>query len=199
MRLLGFALVALALSACTEETIVLATVPEGEEAGTTPRRVDKLRCFTTADCLDGDYCNKERCDSREGRCFHKPLSCEKDVVVDPICGCTSGITYLNECHRRQAGEESGTRGECEENARTCDGIGKLCPTGTTCQLLGLGPPASPACGLPMGRCWGIISCPPATKGEWTECSTEPGALKCVDTCTAIQTGRKFTREPCKGP
>lgn len=199
MRALGFAFVLLALGACGEETIVLATLPADGDAGAAPRG-RRPRCLRTADCPAGDYCSKSRCDAPAGECSHKPLFCQQEDRFEPLCGCTSGITYLDDCHRKQAGEESATKGECEESARTCDATSRPCPTGTTCQLLGSGPADSPACGSELGTCWGIVTCPPSARGEWSECGAAPGAMKCVDTCTAIQSGRRFTRELCpKGP
>lgn len=184
---------ALALGpACSDETIVLATAP-AVDGGGKPYR--ELRCVATADCPDGDYCKKDRCESPAGVCEHRPLYCG-DARLEPVCGCTSGVTYFNDCYRQQAGEESASRGEClaHQSELRCDDEDELCPLGTTCELLG-GAPSGPACGKPKGRCWGIITCPPGGRGEWDECSSEPNALRCVDTCTAIQTGRRFTKNP----
>ncbi|MBX3229577.1 MAG: hypothetical protein KIT84_04520 [Labilithrix sp.] len=183
--------------ACDDETIVLASLP-AHDAGA---RKGKPRCFSSAECPSDEYCKYEmgRCGAPAGECWPRPTFCRDDGWPDPVCGCTSGISYFDDCYRRQAGEEGAVAGECEE-PRACNDTDRPCPTGATCALLGgYGSVDSPTCGAPVGRCWGAVQCPPsAGKGEYSECSTADGALRCVDACTAMQTGRRFTKDAnCK--
>lgn len=189
-------LVALGLPlACSDEVIVLASFPDADDAGYSPRHTSRS-CVDNDDCTSNDFCNFERTDPvPSGRCVHRPFFCG-DEKVHPVCG-MDGITYVNDCYRRQAGVSSKTDGECpSETALPCD-LTKRCPIGATCELLGGNPPGDPACGPPSGHCWGVIdrACDESDDvgQRWDECSTAPNALRCVSSCKAIMSGRAFTR------
>lgn len=184
--------------ACSSETIVLATVPEEDDAGAMTPSTFK-RCFGNDECDSGQYCQIDRADETPptGHCAHRPFQCT-DVRFNPVCAIGTGISYYNDCYRKAAGESFAVSGDCDEHAKQCDLVkGTSCPLGTVCALLGtIGEPGKPRCGLTAGTCWGQMRCPsPDDDGHgprWDDCSTRPGALRCVDTCTAIQTGQPFT-------
>lgn len=183
------------LAACSNETIVLATLDDDDGDAGAGRRT-YVKCTKNADCATDqeEYCDIDRQDLAIGHCAHKPLICN-DTRFHPVCA-PSGISYFNDCYRRKAGEPTAVDGECVDNPRICDLTKTFCPAGSTCELLGGGVPGDKVCGQPVGRCWGILSCPPPDPDDhdgWDECSTEGGALRCVDTCRAVQSGRPFTR------
>lgn len=188
------------VAACSNERIVLATVPDEDDAGTGSRKI-YVKCTKSAECDadQGEYCLIDHPDLNVGHCSHKPIVCN-DPKFDPVCA-PSGISYFNDCYRRQAGEPQAIEGECVDNPRICDLKTMFCPTGATCELLGGGAPGDKVCGKAVGRCWGILTCPPPDPYDhigWDECSTEGGALRCVDTCQAVQSGRAFTKhEHCR--
>lgn len=181
------------MAACSDETIVLAQIPDEDDAGPGPRRT-YAKCSKNTDCAadHGEFCLIDHPDIQAGHCSPRPVFCDKKF--DPVCA-PSGISYLNDCYRKQAGETQSTEGECIDNPRICDMKTMFCPTGTTCELLGSGAPGEKLCGKTVGRCWGIVTCPPPDPDDhdgWDECSTEGGALRCVDTCHAVQSGQPFT-------
>lgn len=192
--LFGLTVVGLA-AACSDEVIVLASIEDEEDAGpgNNPHHTYE-KCTKNEDCHD-EFCQFDRLDPPSGHCSHRPIFCG-DEPVHPVCG-DDGITYLNDCYRKQAGRSSKTEGECEgASALFCDAR-TPCPIGATCELLGGGSPSDiPHCGKQGGQCWGLIDrpCDDDPYGlRWNECSDAVGALRCVNTCKAIQTGRAFAK------
>lgn len=180
-------------AACSQETIVLATVPAEDDAGTVQN--DFKRCTDNVDC-PGRYCQFDKLDLAQptGHCAHRPSDCLDDDF-HPVCA-QSGISYYNDCYRRSAGASFAVPGECQDHAVVCDLTAHPCPTGATCALLGGNQPGSPYCGSYSGICWGSMRCPKSDDDDrgfrWDDCATGPTALRCVDTCTAVQSGRPFT-------
>ena len=108
----------------------------------------------------------------------------------PTCGC-DGITYFNDCWRKNRGIAASTPGECETSPWACGGNNPYmqCPEPLHCAQLLPDPPLNSTCPADIfGRCWFLpVPCDPAAPGDinrWTTtCHTsEP----CVDTCTAIE-------------
>jgi hypothetical protein len=195
MRLaVGVALAILGLAAaCSEETIVLARVDDGD-AGRSGK-LTKVRCtIGAAECPTGDFCDLDHTDPPSGKCDHPPIDCrEKDF--DPVCA-DDGITYFNDCYRRQARRSRVYDGECASEIAVHCALNQPCPAGATCELLAGGSPGGSYCGPPGGHCWGLIDRPCNDDGlgfRWDECSTEPNALRCVSSCTAIMSGRAFAK------
>jgi len=191
MRAFSSALVACAWLACVTPScaatdVTLATLPVGDDAGSTP-----VRCGTISDCPAGSYCEKPSCDAPSGTCTFFPSVCVTEER--PECGC-DGITYFDDCLRRQSGIASFTAGPCwQGNASTCGGPASTsCPEGAVCALL-LGRAPGPCQPDAEGSCWVVpLQCPASMPGDdrWDSC--QPG-LRCADTCTALQAGGPFLR------
>jgi hypothetical protein len=113
----------------------------------------------------------------------------------PVCGC-NGVTYWNDCIRRQFGVQREDEGECSRTACACEvpsdcmvpfaSCARLVQGGETCHDGG------------TGSCWVLPpQCRPI-QGEypiWQECHP-PGAPSppCLDTCRAIASGRPQVRK-----
>lgn len=176
--------------------------PGGAGASSAP-----LSCFDNADCPDAWTCEKESCTASAGSCIPHPIFC--DLAPAPVCGC-DGITYWNDCLRKQIGPSASTSGECETNARRCRDARECGGPNTRCGRLVLpgdpcgpipdghmpGPDEEPG-GLPPpppGNCWAIPdSCDPSLDPlRWDECGgPEPRA--CTDTCGALRSGRPHVK------
>lgn len=179
---------AICSAGCSEDVVVLASIP----AGATP--ASGTRCVDSSECAPGTFCDRRRCHETAGICVPFPVSCIDDER--PVCGC-DGITYFNDCLRRAAGVEGSDADECTQPAGFCGRPGESCPEGAVCaKLTGFGGPSMPDCRGPVvGRCWVLpATCPPPGRADrWDECSEEPGALRCTSTCSAIRSGRSFVR------
>jgi hypothetical protein len=185
----GLAL-ALSLVACAPTEVVLAELPEESDAGPAPKEPP---CISNADCDDASFCAKRSCGEPAGRCERRPMFCPPDL--DPVCGC-DGITYWNECLRRERGLESQMKGECTYPALHCGGPAGPCPSGASCaRLLHDGPCPPPDA---PGVCWILpTTCapPPIPAPVFEGCGTPE---KCVDACTAIRSERPFRLSgPCR--
>lgn len=190
IRVSALALVAVAIgaTACSEEVIVLATLPS-----TLGPSASGVRCVSSSECDEGLFCDHESCTSPVGTCEPYPVSCDEDE--HPVCGC-DGITYFNNCLRRAAGATGATEEECGGGGTYCGGSSAAeCPAGSTCALLGS--TGVHGCGAtdapPIGRCWVLPStCPHhgSRADRWNACDED---LRCVDTCTAIVSGKAFVR------
>jgi hypothetical protein len=165
-----------AITGCSEDTIVLATVPD---AG--PR----ARCSADAECPAGTYCDKQGCFDPAGFCVGLPASCEDDE--QPVCGCNH-VTYFNDCLRRAAGIAASTNGECQRGGTMCGGgpYGSACFSGAVCAHLS---PAACDPGAP-GVCWVLPAAHPTTSSpqRWDACDH---TARCVSTFDAIRSGAPY--------
>lgn len=179
-RAFGGAFAVIVLTACSSETITLATIP-ASDASATP-----TRCTQLADCPTGTYCDRAACGDVAGTCQLFPADCTNELK--PVCGC-DGISYFNECLRRLNGVTSHTVGECKfENATVCGGPSqKKCPNETFCAvLMGKGPGCPPDA---AGECWVIPEiCPAPGMTRWDLCG---GGAECMGTCEAIRKGGTY--------
>ncbi|MFZ5897176.1 MAG: hypothetical protein ACOY0T_39320 [Myxococcota bacterium] len=150
-------------------------------------------CRSNADC-DSGYCEKARCTDEFGRCERRAVACE-GIGPPAVCGC-DGITYYNDCLRRQAGVSQRSQGECGSDAVLCRGS-LDCGNRPGVQCAHLFAPGEP-CGPPAppvpGTCWVIpdVCDPTKDSGRYTECGG-PQAGRCADTCNAVRSGHPFVK------
>ncbi|MBX3265066.1 MAG: hypothetical protein KF782_35670 [Labilithrix sp.] len=191
MRRATLAALGLSLLACAEEVIVLGAVPAEDGGGAV---ASGARCVRSSECGEGSFCDRRQCNAPAGTCEPYPVSCDDEER--PVCGC-DGVTYWNDCLRRAAGAPGARADECDVESARCGPSGSTCPEGAVCAMLvGFGGPGKPACrGPAAGRCWVLPAiCPAQGRADrWDECATNEGALRCLDTCSAIRSGRTFAR------
>jgi hypothetical protein len=183
---------------CTQESIVLATLPT-TDAGSPPT---PARCVDSTSCAAGTFCSKTTCSDATGTCELAPPVCDQQPE-NPVCGCDA-ITYYNDCLRQAAGIMASTPEACRSDSFTpCTTDGSLpCPEPATqkCAVLisGGGKGGCPQ-GFP-GTCWVVPqACPTTPDGtdRWDACNQ---SQYCVDTCDAIASGQPFRRsDMCQPP
>jgi hypothetical protein len=193
---LSFAALSSMTPSCTQESIVLATLPTND-AGTP---VAAVKCSTG--CATGSFCLKTACSDTTGTCELLPPTCDQQPE-DPVCGC-DGITYYNDCLRQSAGIAASTPDACRsDNFWPCTSDGALaCPDPTTqmCAVLIPNGDKGPCPqGFP-GTCWVVPEVCPATPEGTDRWDTCDQSEHCVDTCTAIRSGTPSRRSSmCPGP
>ena len=171
--------------ACSDEAIVLATIPESASDGGS--RPPPQRCVTPSDCSSGSLCEKHDCDDVHGVCEAAPALCGDEE--DLVCGC-DGVTYFNDCLRKAAGVAPLHAGECASEAVRCDSA-TPCPGSATCATL-LGYGDGSCAGAQQGTCWVVpATCPAATTPDQFDACDH--SARCVDTCTAIRSGAPYFR------
>jgi hypothetical protein len=174
-------------SGCTDETIVLASLPTTDAGAPAPA---PIRCVTIADCPTTDYyCSMTSCDAQTGTCVLAPVVCDPSEA--PVCGCDN-ITYFNDCLREANGIAASTPNPCMNNPQLCGGPSNTqCPDGALCARLGL--IHGPCTDAIPGTCWFLpAKCPTTPPPDlWDSCDSA-GAL-CVDTCNAITQGGAYRR------
>lgn len=173
------------LVGCQAETIITASDRKAAEGGDDAGLFD---CKNNDDCGDDEYCAKQGCDPEtRGRCTLRPPGCGSED--QRVCGC-DGVTYFNDCLRRQNGMGLRAAQECDQDPLRCGGPDEVaCPSGSECALFIRGrPPPPPLCPVDLlGECWALP----------TECSSQPmggdrytpcGQVACLDLCSVIRTG-----------
>jgi hypothetical protein len=201
-------LAALLCTACAEETILAAHDDRTRDAGDDSNddddgAADGERCRSNDECDAQDFCDKDSCDAEYGTCV--PTDGECAANAPPVCGC-DGMTYFNDCIRRQHGASIASREPCRDSARTCGGSDRTpCDAPAYCARMS----------TPMSMMDGV--CDPAALGQcWimpARCNSEPhegeghylchegpggggpggGPDECLDLCNAIISGRPFVR------
>lgn len=171
----------------SSETTATATTTESSTITSTTGAATQP-CADDGDCDNYFFCQKDSCSAPMGSCQTRPLFCDPNPA--PVCGC-DGVTYWNECYRRQFGVASSTPGECSGYARRCN-VGTDCgdfpafcahilPPGRTC--------ADVTNPLPEGICWVIHPRPEMVEDNnlFLLCpdATMPAPDYCADTHLAI--------------
>jgi hypothetical protein len=170
-------------TSCATDDVVVATLK--------PAVPSEPSCASNADCQPTAYCDKAGCTDASGSCRLRPLLCDSNS--SPDCGC-DGVTYWNDCLRKQSGVASATDGECTTAAATC-----ISPDASDCPVVGASCarllPRGPDCSEDtIGACWMLpADCPPVlgSTERWRACSA---ANACDDTCVAIRSGEPHQRE-----
>jgi len=174
MRVALVPAVLLLAAACGAKDVVVAYEVE---AGARP-------CTTEAECHKNEACVKAACGATSGTCERRPDVCPNDGA--PVCGC-DGISYWNDCLRRQAGVAAATQGACPiDSGAPCGGkMNAPCANAraSCARLLPPGPCPPDA----RGTCWILPDTCPAATVAWLACGPQP--MQCVDTCTAIRSGQ----------
>ncbi|MBX3127724.1 MAG: hypothetical protein KF718_13455 [Polyangiaceae bacterium] len=138
-----------------------------------------ISCQSNAQCKDSDFCAKTSCNSANGTCTPRPVSCADNE--SPVCGC-DGISYWNDCLRQQYGVAS-LRSNSACMGFDAAGCGLTsCPSAdASCATLRS---SSLGClALGGGVCWMVPkSCPTAPK-TYRRCGT---SSSCASKCEAIK-------------
>lgn len=172
-RLLPWLLVAAA--GCAPMDVELALVPAPPDGGLPAR---DRPCASAGDCPPGAFCDKRDCVTALGVCRPRPVACGSEPGA--VCGC-NGVTYWNDCLRRQNGIEGMSPGECASPVVCGTGL-PACPDPDA--VCGRAFATAAACTVdPEGTCWVLPpACPPPGGPGFVPCAG--GA--CVDVCVALR-------------
>lgn len=161
-----------------------ASTDAAQEAGVDAGR----RCTREVDCPLGERCERAGCGQTPGVCAAPPVQCGRAFA--PVCGC-DGLTYMNDCLRRQSGVPAAHYGACDDDALRCGRMDVPCPRASYCVRL---MPGSECREQPIGTCWVLPDCEDAAPGDerFTSCDGDRERI-CVDACSALRSGRPHTR------
>ena len=153
-----------------------ATAPE-DEAGTRPGPF----CTDNSACAPDFFCAKQRCGDASGSCQPMATVCNDDQ--SPVCGC-DGVTYFNDCLRRQHGASLAVTDVCGQRELRCS-PSLPCPRNGHCALLrntcGPGPGFEGD-----GQCWVMPDhCRASGDERWAPCAWTQ-ERECVSACEAIK-------------
>jgi hypothetical protein len=181
--------VALALASlaagCSSTDVVVGVLPAHGEGGAPAHR-----CVNDDDCRAG-FCVRDTCDQATGHCEARPVTC--DTNKELVCGC-DGVTYWNDCLRKQAGVTASALGYCGPGAATCGGGLGACPVaGASCARIF---PSVERCPHGDSDAPGVCvllppTCPPPGSERLARCGGGPTV--CDDECDAIRSERPHLR------
>jgi hypothetical protein len=155
-----------------------------------------MPCASAYDCKPGWQCEKPSCDAVMGECVPRPfVFCPPDPA--PVCGC-DGVTYWNDCVRRQTGAQLESVGECGVSACPCD-IDSDCADDSEFAVCAHLVQGGDTCHSDeKGVCWVLPpQCKPNATDQpsWRECRPpDLPPAPCVDTCQAIASGHTYKRQ-----
>jgi hypothetical protein len=163
---------------CAATDVVIAELPV--EGGS-----ERDAACTDDDCAPARGCIVQDCEAGDS-CQPLPEHCSDER--DPVCGC-DGISYWNDCLRRQSGVPDSTWDPCHRNARSCHSDEDCGPRGSCAHLISQSDRCSE---IRDGTCWVLPPiCPPSQIEEWIPCGRiDP---RCLGTCEAIQSGEPHRR------
>lgn len=174
------------LPACTGDDVVVAEVHPATTPGG-PGGVGAT-CTDDAGCTPGLFCARAACTAATGLCEARPTACGGEGQL--VCGC-DGVTYWNDCLRKQRGVTAATAGDCVGGAAPCTGPADCPVPGASCaRIAPPGMPCSPDLG---GRCWVLAQACPLLQDDahFEACGKGPGPgpgmESCVDLCNAVRT------------
>lgn len=146
-------------------------------------------CAASVDCLPGLFCERTACFEELGTCAVRPTSCED--VMELKCGC-DGLTYLNSCYRRLAGNDGDrSEGPCTgPNVKRCT-PNQACPNGSFCGRLLMGGPE--ACMRPPDDAPCAVVPEHCTGGRPEQFFACGAPSQCLDFCAAIRQERPVFR------
>jgi hypothetical protein len=184
------------LAGCGSEDIVVANIaPSDADADTSDvpdvkQDVPGPTCRSNGDCEPNEYCERPECVAPKGGCQLRPIFCSPDRNV--VCGC-DGVTYWNDCLRRQRGATLAALGECKVPAKCRFGNECPGPAASCARIVPGGQPCPPDL---LGFCWVLPEvCPPPDLGEPTVLECGP-ANTCRTPCDAIRSGAPHRAEMC---
>ena len=171
-------------SGCSSTDIVVGILPAHGDGGSPAHR-----CVNDDDCRTG-FCVRDTCDEATGHCEARPVTCDTTKAL--VCGC-DGVTYWNDCLRKQAGITASALGYCGPGAATCGGGLGACPVaGASCARIF---PSADRCvhgDDGPGVCVLLPpTCPAPTNERLARCGGGPAS--CDDECDAIRSERPHLR------
>ena len=181
--------VSVVASACAATEVVVAegpTADAGSDAAADGLGVARA-CASAAECTAGELCERSACGDAHGLCVPLPPPCVG--AGDPVCGC-DGVTYWNDCVRRERRVTSANPGPCGGGgapAVSCVDAAACPNAGAACGHLA--PPGGPCSGSVPGTCWQLpATCPagPPPPGQGFVGCGVGGA--CFDLCEAVRSG-----------
>ena len=184
----------LALVACESSDVIVADQRAAAgAAGAAGAPSVEGECAGLADCELDELCAGD-CSGALGVCERRPITCPPEPA--PVCGC-DGVTYWNDCLRRQVGVRGATPGECVKGPRCGRPGDPACPPGAVCARVL--PPMVACTEDAPGACWLVPQmCPkeePAAK-VFSPCGPGPGPMPmCWNACEALRSGVVVRRSP----
>ncbi|MFZ5439933.1 MAG: hypothetical protein ACOZQL_07975 [Myxococcota bacterium] len=174
---------ALAWCACGPVDLVVVSVADagGLDPMATP-------CADNAQCMAGQFCQKDSCTAALGKCVARPALCDGNIQLE--CGC-DGITYGNDCLRRAAGVAANSNpGECTQKPLLCDSLNP-CPGDAYCARLFR---RDFDCAIGPGRCFVLpdVACTGAMFPPFVPCS---GPRVCQSWCAAVRSEQPMAVPP----
>jgi hypothetical protein len=206
------AVLALGAGGCGKDTIFIAELSDaGIDAA--PIVCTLSDAGTGTGCPDGSFCEfseATKCPDKapegtQGTCAPiRSESCANDFSFAPQCGC-DGVTYFNECLRRERGVSTASAGPCFLTPlKSCDPARRDDPDCPTCAVIfpsefsiyfpdaGSSPLACAVASTTAGSCWVTPACTSSSPPSGTRLRSLSCPRPCEDACLAIRAGGPMT-------